>query len=1226
MKRLSIALIIILIAALIVPATYVAAQTPTDTPTPTLTPTNTPTQTPTLTPTTVPTQANTYWTVPVYASDWEHNAVDAGLIAIDFDVTNSGTCGTAASTVGYLYSGTSHNAHATDTSWVNPYLIFTRDPSRYFDVGSTGDIPAGGGVAQSVCMAQGVINLPSGSDLLGVEVCGLYSGYNYIPQNYAAQELTEVSIVTINNRPMSGDFSVSAICYGQSNLPTATATPTPVPGDPNTVAYWTLNEQDDDIRPDMTGNGHTMYANSDRRAVFGKLGFASAWDAGQANVEWLDVSNCCTLPGQTMRKYNTYPFLYTPDGDGMPNPTDPLTMSMWVFWEVEYDQVYFTKGDTLDREVEIGYSATIDRFYWRNGDGVVYSDEAPIAGKWHHLIVSRDPTTKTLRMLVNNRSATATTATYTTIQDLPNSVWQLGGTSDALASFAVDEVGLWRKLFNTQEEYTLWFYGYGCSFPFGCFLANDELKDPGMDEITGLAMGGLSFPFGSNWWRQDEWSAVGDAYTAPKEISFDRISPDNLTWWNKIMMELNEGTPKCGNGYQILGRIEYSYGPWNTGSPIAQTFNWSGGNLNWKMSLRTRLRRFVPQDPDSYGHATAYIHPYGSDDPADRIYLFENEAPDSSWTMYMGTLLDVPADIYILHIGMAQDELEYATGALTPPIYEPPSGSLNKTIYVDDVQISKNDVQVECEATLPPGGIPTPATATVGVPIPPTMPPFPGHVTPTPGPSPTQAWSFIFLSNCDFEGATGWQINSGYKGTAGGPVGPQYVAATGTSQSVVRYFTVQDPSILYLQAWVKANAVIKIVNISNGQEKVLYSGYNQNWAHIQNTSTTAVSTGTWRIELNTGSFSAPAMFDGVVLSADGYADPLYSGGCLDEPTPGPTAFLTATKTITPIRGTVTLVPSRTPTPSKTPYGAPWTTSTPWGYGTPGAGTGTPGAGTGTPGAGTGTPVYGTPDGTGTVIPVYGTPDGTPGTGTPIAPGASTPTPITPGGDQPPPDWEDPDGDGISCDRPTNPWSVSWWIDYEMCRFFSFVAFGPTQRATAEAMPAILGTYEPFRSMSAVEEGVNAASTRVAQYDWQNQGDPEGDPMSPAYVNSGNGINPHQPLNTWNDSRAIDPWTEGGQIIFVREGDGGWQDFSVYCYNNFAESLGGQNNRLTQGTCFVLGVFRVIGLTPWIQWFLNIASILGLIKAIQVTIGMYATTQAAMADDKASKSDQGRGKA
>lgn len=187
--------------------------------------------------------------------------------------------------------------------------------------------------------------------------------------------------------------------------------------------------------------------------------------------------------------------------------------------------------------------------------------------------------------------------------------------------------------------------------------------------------------------------------------------------------------------------------------------------------------------------------------------------------------------------------------------------------------------------------------------------------------------------------------------------------------------------------------------------------------------------------------------------------------------------------------------------------------------------------------------------------------------------------------------------GSDCSRPTNPWSVSWWIDYEVCRTFNFVAIGPSHIATVQAVPTLFVNKEPIHTLNQFGQAAVIVRTQVASYDWEGTGGTDGqtDPQ-PGEILKYSGSSP------WEAGATIDLPTANGNNF---SGNRGQSEFSKYCNSRLSSALA---SRLAEGVCAVFNIYRDIGYLAWIQVFINIAAILGAFRAILALIGFGFSTQ------------------
>lgn len=325
------------------------------------------------------------------------------------------------------------------------------------------------------------------------------------------------------------------------------------------------------------------------------------------------------------------------------------------------------------------------------------------------------------------------------------------------------------------------------------------------------------------------------------------------------------------------------------------------------------------------------------------------------------------------------------------------------------------------------------------------------------------------------------------------------------------------------------------------------------------------------------------------------------------PTNSPTPTITPTGTVatptnTPfVPGTATGLPTKTITSTPRASTTPRATSSPWPSSTT-----IPSLTPRTP-APTRTPYYSTatPGPTSTVVP-SSIPTATPENYMPPPPESN------PGVYIPPPGTPEPDddswkgkpgifvpggpggpgspGDGswyIECDRPTNPLSLAWWLDYERCMILSFVSWGPSQQATAQSIPAMFNQYEPFGTIAEVKDGMVVLRTQVAGISGELGYSGVNDPIDPSRVLNGAGSN--------------DPWAEGGRInLFSQSGGITTGAYTNYCSHRLSSQLSGN---LAKGACFALNVMKNVGVFPWVQFGINIASVLSIIVAALRIFGL-----------------------
>lgn len=277
-------------------------------------------------------------------------------------------------------------------------------------------------------------------------------------------------------------------------------------------------------------------------------------------------------------------------------------------------------------------------------------------------------------------------------------------------------------------------------------------------------------------------------------------------------------------------------------------------------------------------------------------------------------------------------------------------------------------------------------------------------------------------------------------------------------------------------------------------------------------------------------------------------------------TPTPTTTLaitnlptqaTVTSTTAPIvPGTSTARPTRTATiiASPTLGDLPPATKTPTPYGTPGDSNG---------------PRTSTPDPNSTP---WGTPTNTSWQGGDLPPGGEGMSP----------------GTGV-CTEPNNPWSISWWVDYEFCRLFYSVSWQPGHTATLVAAPSMFADREPMNSIQEVQSGVNAISTEIASEVAAN----------PGFVKSG------APDQTMFKAAPASPWN-GAPLRFGPLGQN-QNTFSTYCSHKMITTLG---TYMAPGFCFALNILRDLGVLLWFQFLIDILCLWGMVKTAMVTIRFY----------------------
>jgi len=190
---------------------------------------------------------------------------------------------------------------------------------------------------------------------------------------------------------------------------------------------------------------------------------------------------------------------------------------------------------------------------------------------------------------------------------------------------------------------------------------------------------------------------------------------------------------------------------------------------------------------------------------------------------------------------------------------------------------------------------------------------------------------------------------------------------------------------------------------------------------------------------------------------------------------------------------------------------------------------------------------------------------------------------------------------IACDRPTNPLSLAWWLDYERCMIMSFVSWGPSQQATAQSIPAMFSTYEPFGTMAEVKDGMVVLRTQVAGISGEIGYSGANDPIDPNHVLT---------------EGSSDPWADGASLNLGSQASGITTGaYTNYCSHRLSSQLSGN---LAKGACFALNVLKNVGVFPWVQFGINIASVISIVVAALRIVGLagsVAVYQAQTAADK-----------
>lgn len=722
----------------------------------------------------------------------------------------------------------------------------------------------------------------------------------------------------------------------------------------------------------------------------------------------------------------------------------------------------------------------------------------------------------------------------------------------------LDEWHIWERAITSDQRDTLWNNGDGCFYPWygGCNPRGlDTLLDGGMEQ----------YPESTGW----VMDSGADDFAM-------RVNRNTLVGWIQFT---TIGPSRCGDGYHHL-RTDVAT---PEEQPISQIFTWLGGDFYWKVSTRGMRGLFGSViSPDLQPRSLVKMVDVFSNTEYILVDDPESEPQTGNWKVNGGSITGLPESNYKIILGSYN----------------------GRTVDYDDVAIGTGPLDESCTEKLEPTATPTQPTQYVTA-----THSGAATLTDTPGPTPTP--SSLLISNCGFEVSNaGWVLNSqSYIHSVGGPIGPMYLVAQSSPPGAYQTVWVGSATTVYLTSYVRSYAQIRLVNQATDQIVVVYSAYTSSWTQIRRTA--ELTAGYWKLELNASSVYSAGHFDGVDLAVNGYKE---SGFCVNTPTPGPTAFVnptnTPTRTPTNAPTNTAVVITATLGSTKTPYGTPGDSGGPY--------TSTPGPAQLTSTAnwiGTATEAAGT---IGTLTPG---PTSTPGDGSgdpwmggdmpPVATISATYTsggvnPI-PGESGPPGYWVPGDGDGelgfIECERPVNPWSIGWWLDYERCLLYSAISFGPAQEATAMAIPGMFSTYEPFGTINEIRDGITTVKTQVVIYQ-SNEGLPGvNDPVNPA-----------RPLN----GGDYDPWEYDTSLRLGNQDSGVFSGyFTSYCSARLSSMLSG---RLRDGACFAFNVARNVGLIPWAQFFINVLSLILIGWSALDLLGIAKAGPAIVTIDKATEDD------
>lgn len=136
---------------------------------------------------------------------------------------------------------------------------------------------------------------------------------------------------------------------------------------------------------------------------------------------------------------------------------------------------------------------------------------------------------------------------------------------------------------------------------------------------------------------------------------------------------------------------------------------------------------------------------------------------------------------------------------------------------------------------------------------------------------------------------------------------------------------------------------------------------------------------------------------------------------------------------------------------------------------------------------------------------------------------------------------------------------------------------PNAIATAQALPDIMGDREPIGTFKEVQEANDRMKQLIDSYDWQNTGMPGTDtqPDTGQFINGPAANSPLLPGNKFNLGQHT-------------------TEISHDCDTALTALIG---PLLSQGACFVFNAFRITGVLPWIQLFIDMTAIAVLILYI-----------------------------
>jgi hypothetical protein len=423
----------------------------------------------------------------------------------------------------------------------------------------------------------------------------------------------------------------------------------------------------------------------------------------------------------------------------------------------------------------------------------------------------------------------------------------------------------------------------------------------------------------------------------------------------------------------------------------------------------------------------------------------------------------------------------------------------------------------------------------------PYYPPTPTQaVTRTPTVSPTPG-NLLTTSCSNFEtGTSGWILDPANTilRSDGGPVGQTYIESRGMGQPAYHPYTITTAQPVYLTAWVTGDYVIGNYNQLSGETTIVAQGIKTGWEKIN--AVWYALPGENRLILRS-SMDGIGWYDGVTLSSGSFAPDSVCSASTGTPLPSKTP--TASPTWNPTLATRTPTPTRSPTPSRTPN------------------------------------------------PTW-TPSSTPAV-------TQTPMPTAWNGGDHPPQQPEPAPDA-QCLRPPNPWSVSWWIDYEVCRVLSWFSWGPQHtKMLKDAFDQDTGEwwdYEPFGTIKELTGTFTKAKSVISKYDWRTGGltgmtnspDPTMFDVAPDPYNGGQiSLLPSGPVY------AAGSYDYGPNRTLLNGGDPNVAraplptSYNRTCSAQFTTRVG---NRLAAGMCFVFEILRQNKIMPWLQVVVDLSSV------------------------------------